>query len=564
MTALAERNSWAAEGLDDRDACGSGIATVALGDDEPRLVRTLRGHRGGAVNSVSFSPSKKQLASGGADSCVMLWHFGPASHVPGTRPTRAYRFVGHRGAVNRVTFSPDGTGLASASSDRTVRLWETKARGESTELKGHGGPVRCVDYAPDARRLLTASDDKTVKIWALPQRKFLCTLGAGELGSPGAAKSPRLRGGAGSATTSHSNWVRAAKWAPDGRLCASASDDKLVKLWDVEGRSCVRTFFEHEGAVRDVAFSGDGTCVVSGGDDGKVNVWDARSHGLIQHYASHAGPITSIAMEPRAGHYLASSGDDGTLKLYDLRQGQVLYTLRGHEGAATAAAFSPRSTDGELFASGGADKVVMVWRTKLDGCAPQPPSTTKPRGARAKGGALKATTRGNKTPAPHHPAVFEPKSLAPPVLPASTHAPTLAPPPPPVAAAAPASPAAPPPAAAPRAFAADPDVENAVIEELVVPPDDPAALRAPFPRAPAAAAPAAPAAAARDPDHALGAAPRGVDRAMLPEVVASTLDHVVGQLDIITSTLAILEQRLSITEDRVSTILKSKTEEPSS
>ena len=74
----------------------------------------------------------------------------------------------------------------------------------------------------------------------------------------------------------------------------------------------MRTFFEHEGAVRDVAFSGDGTCVVSGGDDGKVNVWDARSHGLIQHYASHAGPITSIAMEPRAGHYLASSGDDGT------------------------------------------------------------------------------------------------------------------------------------------------------------------------------------------------------------------------------------------------------------
>ena len=310
-------------------------------------------------------------------------------------------------APQQTQEAPDGAGLASASSDRTVRLWETKARGESTELKGHGGPVRCVDYAPDARRLLTASDDKTVKIWALPQRKFLCTLGAGELGSPGAAKSPRLRGGAGSATTSHSNWVRAARWAPDGRLCASASDDKLVKLWDVEGRSCVRTFFEHEGAVRDVAFSGDGTCVVSGGDDGKVNVWDARSHGLIQHYASHAGPITSIAMEPRAGHYLASSGDDGTLKLYDLRQGQVLYTLRGHEGAATAAAFSPRSTDGELFASGGADKVVMVWRTKLDGCAPQPPSTTRPRAARAKGGALKATTRGNKTPAPHHPALAD-------------------------------------------------------------------------------------------------------------------------------------------------------------
>lgn len=87
MTALAERNSWLCDGAVDEE--GLDGKPCALGDDEPKLVRTCRGHRGGAVNGVSFSPSKKQLASGGADSCVMLWHFGPASHAPGTRPTRA-------------------------------------------------------------------------------------------------------------------------------------------------------------------------------------------------------------------------------------------------------------------------------------------------------------------------------------------------------------------------------------------------------------------------------------------------------------------------------------------
>ena len=38
-----------------------------------------------------------------------------------------------------------------------------------------------------------------------------------------------------------------------------------------------------------------------------------------------------------------------------------------------------------------------------------------------------------------------------------------------------------------------------------------------------------------------GTAPQ-IDREMLPEVLAGTLDHIVGQLDIITGTLAILEQ----------------------
>ena len=36
-----------------------------------------------------------------------------------------------------------------------------------------------------------------------------------------------------------------------------------------------------------------------------------------------------------------------------------------------------------------------------------------------------------------------------------------------------------------------------------------------------------------------------------PEVLAGTLDHIVGQLDIMTRTLAIMEQRLSIVEDRI-------------
>lgn len=43
----------------------------------------------------------------------------------------------------------------------------------------------------------------------------------------------------------------------------------------------------------------------------------------------------------------------------------------------------------------------------------------------------------------------------------------------------------------------------------------------------------------------------GVDRSALPEALAGTLDHIVGQLDMLTRTVGVLEQRLTLTEDRL-------------
>lgn len=53
---------------------------------DPRLERTFKGHKN-CINSVSFSPNMKQLASGSADNSIMLWNFRPQ--------LRAFRYVGH-------------------------------------------------------------------------------------------------------------------------------------------------------------------------------------------------------------------------------------------------------------------------------------------------------------------------------------------------------------------------------------------------------------------------------------------------------------------------------------
>ena len=51
------------------------------------------------------------------------------------------------------------------------------------------------------------------------------------------------------------------------------------------------------------------------------------------------------------------------MKVWDLRQGHILYSLYGHEGSGTSCSFTP---GGDYFSSGGADGIVMVWKSNLN------------------------------------------------------------------------------------------------------------------------------------------------------------------------------------------------------
>jgi WD40 repeat protein len=63
-------------------------------------------------------------------------------------------------------------------------------------------------------------------------------------------------------------------FSPDGRLLASGSDDKTIKLWEVASGSLVRTLSGHTNDVRSVAFSPDGRLLASGSDDKTIKLWD--------------------------------------------------------------------------------------------------------------------------------------------------------------------------------------------------------------------------------------------------------------------------------------------------
>jgi WD40 repeat protein len=154
----------------------------------------------------------------------------------------------------------------------------------------------------------------------------------------------------------------AVTFSPDGKRLASGSVDGTVKIWDTASRQVIRTIEAHTGRVHCVAFSRDGKRLASGGDDQMLKVWDPEAGALICVLPGHSKPAMCVTFDAN-GTRLVSGGQDGCVKVWDLKSGRwerdvVVF----NPGWIKGVAFSP---DGKWLAVGSpAPKPdVTLWDT---------------------------------------------------------------------------------------------------------------------------------------------------------------------------------------------------------
>jgi hypothetical protein len=75
----------------------------------------------------------------------------------------------------------------------------------------------------------------------------------------------------------HNDRGRAVAWSPDGRLLATASEDRTVRIWDASSGDELATLDGHHDGVWAVAWSPDGRLLATGSRDRTARIWDAHS-----------------------------------------------------------------------------------------------------------------------------------------------------------------------------------------------------------------------------------------------------------------------------------------------
>ncbi|XP_059226358.1 transducin beta-like protein 3 [Stomoxys calcitrans] len=75
--------------------------------------------------------------------------------------------VAHDKEVNSVTFSPNNKVIATASQDKTAKLWSADNHSIIGTLRGHTRGVWSVRFSPTDQIILTTSSDCSLRLWSL-------------------------------------------------------------------------------------------------------------------------------------------------------------------------------------------------------------------------------------------------------------------------------------------------------------------------------------------------------------------------------------------------------------
>jgi len=325
-------------------ASGSNDGTLRLWDGETGELRNTHTGWTSEVADVAFSADGRTLAGAMGNDTVGLWNAQTGML------RRMLKIYTQTHSINSVTFRPDGKVLAGGGFGSVVHLWDAET-GEHQNALGeqYVEAIESVAFNVDGTVLASANRDKTVLLWDAQTGELRNTL------------------------IGHTDWVNSVAFSPDGTTLASASNDMTIRLWDAQTGELRRTFTGHKEAINSVAFSPDGKVLASGSgyiyardasgsQDKTIRLWDVETGTIRRTFPAQKHNVLCVAFSPD-GKVLAASYDDKIIHLWDMQTYTVHRTLEGHTDDVRSVVFSP---DGRTLVSGSQDGTLLLWELTPD------------------------------------------------------------------------------------------------------------------------------------------------------------------------------------------------------
>ncbi|KAI0238804.1 THO complex subunit 3 [Lamellibrachia satsuma] len=289
------------------------------------------------IHSVAWNCDGRRLASGSYDKTVVIFTLDK------DRLSKDHVFRGHADSVDQLCWHPTHPDLvATAAGDKTVRIWDARSckpvatiatKGENLNICwSPNGSTIAVGNKED---LVTFIDAKTYKTKVDEQFKFevneiswdnsgdLFFLTSGQ-GCIHILSYPELK--LEYILNAHPANCICIEFDKRGRYFATGSADAVMSLWDVRELVCVRTFSRLDWPVRTLSFSYDGLLLASASEDLIIDIAEVETGAKVAEVTCES-PTFSVAWHPKR-HLLAFACEDkdkyerdrdaGTVKLFGL------------------------------------------------------------------------------------------------------------------------------------------------------------------------------------------------------------------------------------------------------
>lgn len=281
----------------------------------------------GAVTSISFSPTRKMLATAGIDDRVRIWNFSGQ---------KIAEWKALQQSVNMVNFSPNGKFLATAGRDSTVKLWNLSGKNIS-QLKGIQGSVTSISFSPEGKLLAAAGIDSKAAIWKLSN---LPKLVSPSVEIPG-----------------HNGLVRSVNFSPRGDFLTTLDGNSKVRIWNLSGKLKKILPLQAIGITFSSAQHQYRFATVT--LNGKVALWNLSEKELVNEFQTLHFDAKSISFSPD-GERLATVGIDKSVRLWNLAGRQVAQ-FEFEENVVSVS----WSRDGKQIAVAGSNGT--VWLRQVEG-----------------------------------------------------------------------------------------------------------------------------------------------------------------------------------------------------
>jgi len=404
--------------------------TLALAETDYRndryILKLLDAKRGDKIKELVFAGQIEDMEFS-QDSGLLALAIGTTAQVWDIRAGKKLGTMQHKSSVNSVSFHPQGRLVASTSFEDAVYIWDVKtaevnrripadetvfslrfdetgnklfmAGGSVWENTGEISlwqinnvselyhPINSFDLystaiSKDAQYGVSAllNDNETVIVWRLLDGEEVARFKINDKVEAVTISNDNQLIAAGTRdkvyvwrleskelifTAEGLNWLDCLAFSTHHRFLATgdggpADDTGDLKIWDIGSCTLVDSM-KHGGEVVAIAFSPDGKYIATGSRDWQARIWDRETQKEFKRFP-HNNWVATVAFS-EDGKLLVTGGagprsdQKGEARIYDVMSGTELARVE-HERGVVAAIFSPDETK---LATGGWDQTARIW-----------------------------------------------------------------------------------------------------------------------------------------------------------------------------------------------------------